>query len=359
MTPQTLGDVSAEWLAEAMGVGIESIELHPIAAGEGFMGQLARVRIHSSDPTDSSVPASVIVKLASADPGAQFIGQMMRVWEREHRFYADVAPHVQVRVPHVYVNIADPPCLVLEDLAPSIAGDHVAGATLSQAERAIDLIARHHATWWEHPLLATFDWMPDLDDPSIQNFPPMFTMGWPTFLERYGDVLPARTLRWCEQFIEQVLDWVAGHRDEPVTLIHGDFRLDNLFFDDGPGGSGEVAVIDWQMAMRAPGGTDLVYFCANNLTIDMRRRHERDLIDRYLRGLVDAGVPADAIDEAAIWRGYLEGLLFYAASFGGSLLTLDAANERGAALFDEIVRRTFTAVDDLAAGEAFGFGSTG
>ena len=157
----------------------------------------------------------------------------------------------------------------------------------------------------------------------------------------------------------EVLDWVAGHRDEPVTLIHGDFRLDNLFFDDGPGGSGEVAVIDWQMAMRAPGGTDLVYFCANNLTVDMRRRHERDLIDRYLRGLVAAGVPADAIDEAAIWRGYLEGLLFYAASFGGSLLTLDAANERGAALFDEIVRRTFTAVDDLAAGEAFGFGSAG
>ena len=352
MTPRTLGDVAAEWLAEAMGVEIESIEIHPIAAGEGFMGQLARVHLRSTDP---SVPATVIVKMASADPGAQFIGQLLRVWEREHRFYADAAPHVRVRVPRAYVNIAEPPCLVLEDLAPAIPGDHVAGATLHQAERAIDLIARHHASWWEHPLLASFDWMPDLDDPSIQSFPSMFAMGWPTFLERYGDIVAPRTLRWCEAFIEQVPEWIAGHRHEPVTLIHGDFRLDNLFFDDGPGGTGEVSVIDWQMAMRAPGGTDLVYFCANNLTVDMRRRHEQDLIDRYLRGLFDAGVSPDAVDMTAIWQGYREGLLFYAASFGGSLLTLDTANERGAALFDEIVRRTFTAVDDLDAGHAFGF----
>jgi hypothetical protein len=352
VTPKTLGDVSVEWLAQAMGMPIDSIELEPIAAGEGFMGQLARVTLHSTDP---AVPATVIVKLASSDPGAQFIGQLLRVWEREHLFYAHAAPHMQIRVPHAYVNLADPPCLVLEDLAPAVPGDHVAGATLHQAERAVDLIARHHAGWWQHPLLDTFDWMPDLDDPSIESFPTMFAMGWPSFLDRYGDIVATRSLRWCEAFIEQVPEWIAGHRHEPATLIHGDFRLDNMFFDDGPDGTGEVSVIDWQMAMRAPGGTDLVYFCANNLTVDMRRRHERDLIDRYLAGLMAAGVPASAIDMDTIWQGYLEGLLFYAASFGGSLLTLDPANERGAALFDEIVRRTFTAVDDLAAGEAFGF----
>lgn len=352
VTPQTLGDVSTEWLAEAMGVAIESIEIHPIAAGEGFMGQLARVHINSRDPV---APASVIVKLPTADPGGQFIGQLMRVWEREHCFYRDLASLMSVRVPVAYVNIAEPPCLVLEDLAPAVPGDHVAGATLNQAERAIDALAHHHAQWFEHPLLAQLDWLPGLDDPSLLTIGSTFAIGWPLFLERYGEELPARTLRWCERFVDAVPEWIATHFDDPVTLVHGDFRLDNLFFGNDDSDGALVCVIDWQLAMRAPGQTDLVYFCANNLTIEMRRAHENSLIERYVSRLHAAGVPTGSVTVDGVRRGYLEGLLFYAMSFGASLLTLNPANERGAALFDALVRRTFTAVDDLAAGHALGY----
>ena len=67
------------------------------------MGQLYRVTLSSPEP---ACPPSVIVKLPTADPGGQFIGQMMRVWEREHCFYRDVAPHLNIRVPRALVNIA-------------------------------------------------------------------------------------------------------------------------------------------------------------------------------------------------------------------------------------------------------------
>jgi thiamine kinase-like enzyme len=152
-----------------------------------------------------------------------------------------------------------------------------------------------------------------------------------------------------------VPEWIATHYDDPITLVHGDFRLDNLFFDDRPDGDGSVSVIDWQLGMRAPGQTDLVYFCANNLTVEMRREHEDALIERYVSGLHAGGVPADAVTVDQVRHGYLQGLVFYAMSFGASLLTLDPANERGAALFDALVRRTFTAVDDLSAGHALGY----
>jgi aminoglycoside/choline kinase family phosphotransferase len=350
--PRSLSDLSREWLAQELAVAIESIDVEQIAAGEGFMGQLARVSITSPD---AAAPASVIVKLPTTDPGGQFIGQMMRVWEREHCFYRDVAPLMNIRVPAALVNIADPPCLVLEDLAPAVVGDHVAGATLDQAERAIDVLARHHASWFEHHLLPTLEWMPGLDDPSIGTLAETFEIGWPMFLERYGDELPDRCLRWCERFVKTIPEWIAGHFDEPVTLTHGDFRLDNLFFVD----DGSVAVIDWQLSMRAPGQADVVYFCANNLTVEMRRIHEFDLIERYVAALHAAGVPTDAVTMSSVRQGYLEGLVFYAVSFGASLLTIDPANERGVALFDALVRRTFTAVDDLAAGLALGYGADG
>ena len=333
-------------------MSIDAIDVHQIAAGEGFMGQLARVHLTSSD---STAPATVIVKLPTADPGGQFIGEMMRLWEREHRFYLDVAPLMQIRIPRAFVNIAEPPCLVLEDLAPAVVGDHVAGATLAQAEQAIDAIARHHATWFEHPLLETFTWMPGLDDPSILTLGATFEVGWPLFLERFGDELPDRCLRWCERFVGDIPEWIAGHFDEPITLTHGDYRLDNLFFSD----DGSVAMIDWQLAMRAPGQADFVYFCANNLTVEMRRAHEDDLLERYVAGLHAGGVPIDAVSVDSVRQGYLEGLVFYAVSFGASLLTIDPANERGTALFEALVRRTFAAVDDLDAGRSLGFDDDG
>jgi Phosphotransferase enzyme family len=340
-------DVTVEWMAEALGLALDGIEVERIAEGHGFMGQLARVTVHSSVPT---APSSVIVKLPTSDPGGHFIGETMRVWEREHCFYRDVAPRLNIRVPQALVNIADPPCLVLEDLAPAVPGDHVAGATLDQAERAIDLLARHHAAWFEHPLLTTFSWLPGLDDPSILTIGSTFEIGWPLFLERFAGELPERCLRWCEQFVAGIPDWIRGHYDDRPTITHGDFRLDNMFFLD----DGSVAVIDWQMCMRAPGQADLVYFCANNLSVEMRRAHEDELIERYVSGLHAAGVPVDAVTLDGVRRGYLEGLLFYAASFGASLLTIDPANERGTALFDALVRRTFAAVDDLDVGAAMG-----
>ena len=112
-TPVTLDDIDATWIAEVLDTVVDSVAVQRIAAGEGFMGQLARVSVSSPDP---DAPASVIVKLATADPGARMIGEMMRVWEREHCFYRDVAGQLTVRVPHAYVNTLDPPCLVLEDL---------------------------------------------------------------------------------------------------------------------------------------------------------------------------------------------------------------------------------------------------
>lgn len=351
-TPRVLSDLTAGWLAEQLSTQIDSIEVEEMSAGVGFMGQLGRVRLDSPDP---EAPASVVVKLPTADPGGRAMGEMMGVWEREHCFYRDLAPRMAVRVPIAYVNVSDPPCLVLEDLSAATVGDHVAGATLAQAERAIDELARHHAAWFEHPLLPTLTWMPGLDLETVTPLAETFAIGWPSFLERFGDELPDRCLRWCERFAAQLPGWIAGHLDAPVTMTHGDYRLDNLFFFD----DGSLAIIDWQLSMRAPGQADFVYFCANNLDVPTRRSHEEALLRRYVEGLHAGGVPAEAISVDSVRQGYLEGLVFYAVSFGASLLTIDPANERGAALFEALVQRTFSAVDDLDAGLALGFPASG
>lgn len=348
--PTTMSELDQEWLGHVLGAHVESFTVDTIGTGEGFMGQLARVRLTGPD-----LPERVIVKMPTNDPGGRMIGEMMRVWEREHRFYTEVTPSMPslmpgVRIPRCLHSQADPYVLILEDLHPLAPGDQVAGPSLEQAHTVIDAAAALHSAWFDRPELHALTWMPDISDPMSASVGAMFDLGWPTFLARYQDSLPERVLRWCESFAPQVVEWIQTYAAWPLTLIHGDFRLDNMFFDP----EGSMTLIDWQLSMRAPSTTDLVYFLGTNLPTEMRRAVQDDLIERYSRAMRVGGVPDEWSDPARITQGYAEGCLFYCTSFAASILTLDPANERGASLMDALVRRAFSAADDLDAGSRLG-----
>ena len=80
----------------------------------------------------------------------------------------------------------------------------------------------------------------------------------------------------------------------PVTLMHGDLRLDNLFFE------GErVLFIDWQLVRRGPPMYDIAYLLSCGLT-DEASAHE--LIESYHRALVREGVTDYSLQQA--WLDY-------------------------------------------------------
>ena len=356
--PASLAEVSASWLADVTGLPVSSIDLTVIGQGEGFLGQLGRVAIAYGGDAPPGAPASVIVKLPTQDPGGKQIGLMMGVWERESRFYTEIGPQMKVRIPRVFANLADSEAgayaLVMEDLAPMHPADQVTGATPDQARRVIDELAVIHGTWWDSPTLPQLPWMPGLDSPMTGAIKPMFDMGWAQFNERYAHRVAPRTLRWAEQFSERVPQLLERYLSEPNTLVHGDFRLDNMFFDADGSATGSFALVDWQMAMRSPGGSDLVYFIVTNLAPETRRSMERELVERYQAGLTKQGVTGEYATVQRLWQGYIEGVLFYCVTFGGGLLTIDPANERGVKLFDELVMRTYIAAEELAVGDILG-----
>jgi aminoglycoside phosphotransferase (APT) family kinase protein len=156
-----------------------------------------------------------------------------------------------------------------------------------------------------------------------------------------------RVLDWTERFAQQVPSLLSRYSTEPVTICHGDARLDNMFFD----GDGGFAMVDWQLSMRSPGGADLVYFLISNLHPEIRRGHERQLIDTYRAALYDAGVPESAYTEEMAWTGYREGALFWCVALATSLVTLDPGNDRGQRLLDTLVTRVYAAADELEAGD--------
>lgn len=356
--PQTIDDHLLPWLATVLDAHgtLETAQVTRIGAGSGFVGELGRVSLGWGQAAPTA-PASVVVKLPTTDPGGRMVGQMMGLYERESRFYRELAHAVPVRVPACYANVAEPEtdswALVLEDLAPLHPGDQVAGADLAQAQLVVERLARLHARFYASPELDELSWMPRLDGPMIDALVPMFDASWDAFVGHYGSRTPARVLTWMERFAPTIPSFVDRYVDLPCTVCHGDFRLDNMFFGDPTSGPDAFALIDWQMAMCVPGSSDLVYFLVTNMSAELRRAHQWELIDRYLDTLRAEGVGENLLARDTVLHGYREGALLYGVMFV-STMTMERANARGEAFFDELVGRTVAAIDDLDSGGALG-----
>lgn len=146
-----------------------------------------------------------------------------------------------------------------------------------------------------------------------------------------------------------MIDLLTEFSTPPRTILHGDYRLDNLFFGT-PQGDAPLAVIDWQILSAGRGPYDAAYFLCGSLSPADRRSHEMEILRSYHRTLEEYGVRGYSFEQCA-WD-YRHCALFCqyipVTSVGGMI---DQTNERGVALFEAMVERYCTAADDLRVDE--------
>jgi aminoglycoside/choline kinase family phosphotransferase len=357
--PTSPDQITPEMLTRALRKGgairesaVTSFDTQIIGEGAGFLGQLAKLTLRYDRPEEGA-PLSLIAKLPAAFPENKEVASFFRFYEREVRFYEEIAGQVELRTPRCYFSHFDPASgdyvLLLEDLAPAQVGDQMAGCTIAKAELALRELARFHATWWEHPTLENLDWMPSIDaDWYVASVVQGYGEALPAFLGHLGDRLSDEDRTVVEKFAQRIPQVMGQFAERPWTIMHGDYRLDNIFFATDGGGP-ELAVIDWQIAARARGVFDVAYFVAGTLTPDERRANEQKLLRMYYDTLVDGGVRDYDYDDCFTeYRRSMLMLLNYSVIGIGSL---DLANERGVELFDKICTGTLTAIRDLESAE--------
>jgi len=88
--------------------------------------------------------------------------------------------------------------------------------------------------------------------------------------------------------LESLIPAYVAAKDEPFTVTHGDYRLDNLMFATTPDGV-PCAVVDWQTPGHGNGVGDLAYFIGAGLLPDDRRKYEWELVDLYIAGIESFG----------------------------------------------------------------------
>jgi hypothetical protein len=355
--PRTLDDLTPAWLSDALGAEVAGVHVTPIAEGEGFMGRLGRVALTYADPSAAAErPASVVAKLPTDEPGSVALGQMLRIWEREAKFYRDLAPKLPVRTPHCWYADGDHDsgiyALLLEDLSPYTCGDQVVGATPEQAAAAVEWLARFHAAESGGGHSAGMDWVPaTATDPMYQALGPMIEAVFPVFHDKFGAMLPEGTAGWVERMVPR---WGESIAEQllPPTLVHADFRVDNLFFDDrsGAGGGLEVIALDWQALALGEGLYDLAYFLGGSVEVEQRRATERSLVASYGRTMRELGVDVPGEDD--LFDHYRKAFLLVMTVSALLMGQLDlTVNQRAVDLANVVVHRFYTAAADLSVGD--------
>ncbi len=87
-----------------------------------------------------------------------------------------------------------------------------------------------------------------------------------------GNYYVRQTGRWIKQYraaemglnpeIERIMDWLNDHMvedDGQISLVHGDYRIDNMVYDHAQ--PEILAILDWELSTLGHGLADLAYQC--------------------------------------------------------------------------------------------------
>lgn len=357
--PHNPEELSADWLNDALAdsatfenTRIASADVQILGGTKGFSGQLARLSIRYTGNGENAPPA-LIAKCAALEREAREIYHAFGFYEREVRFYRELADQTQFRVPRCHYLDFDPGSghfiLLLEDLAPARNGARAAGCGIAEAELAIREIAGLHAAWWGNPQLTGKPWLSSFSSPAVMQMQrDMYLRSLQPFMEIMSGRLPAEFLHLAERLGGRIADVQRKFFEQPRTLVHNDYMLDNIFFLDGGNGN-SLALIDWQFVVAGNGMLDVASFLGGNISTEMRRRHELDLLRMYHSILARSGV--EGYSFARCYDDYrlsmYDGIVRMVIAIGG----LGMRQEQKAAHQDIICPRFCAAALDLEVGE--------
>ena len=169
--------------------------------------------------------------------------------------------------------------------------------------------------------------------------PPRYRECWPRFRHTVGTLLPASALALGEMVGDRLDGLLLALEEPPHTVVHSDYRADNLLFDV-PSRPDPVVVVDWQLAIRSRGILDVARLLCGSLSAQHRAACEMVALRRWHQTLESGGVTAYSFQQAL--RDYRLGALLCLYFPVTIHEAEEAAGRRGAALADAQIRRFLT-----------------
>ena len=334
--PQEGSEFTADWFTdlfqEQYGAAVLDVSREVIGTGVGFVGEIHRCFL-SWDATRGDLPASVIVKVPSKLPLNRSLGEGLQLYEREIIAYEKLASNMGLPMPNVlYSAMDDDPTpwldsvinflfsrlplggvswltvkflelasknprlrryvLVLEDIADARPPSQVEGGSLDDALISLATLAKFHAHhWMNEESIAVSDRIWALNRlPKVSQA--SYARNREEFLGRFGELVGDEKMRVIDDTQDRLEDLLAPLAQDPWTLLHGDYRLDNIMFRP----NGEIVVIDYQLLSKGRPGWDVAYFITTALSADYKSEEET-MLKHYHETLLRAGITNYSFEE--------------------------------------------------------------
>ncbi len=349
--PSAPDEVTSGWLSEVLDAPVVTSEVSPI--GTGQTGATYRVAVTYGAATD--LPDSFVVKLPAQDQAVR--ERVALSYRSEHAFYTELADTLAVPLSRCYhcamTGDGAEFVLLLGDMAPAEQADQIRGCTPAEARLAVNALAGLHGPRWCDPawlnLAATV--MPKPDEATARGLGDITVLAAGATLDKLGPRMSAEDRETVRQSAAMVGDWLL-RAPERFSLLHGDYRADNLLFDPQ---RTRVTVVDWQTLAVGLPARDLSYFVATSLRPEERADHERALVAAYQLAL--AGY-VSGYDAETCWQDYRFGMLQVPmiTTLGHAFST---ATERGDDMALAMLQRGARAIRELGTLELIRAGDIG
>lgn len=314
--PSEWDEITPAWMTAALGPRFPGAEVGAVSLVLRDDGTNRRARLQLSYSAGAG-PATVFAK--AVDPAhAELVALTSGLFHEPRLFSSGVV--LPLHHPEVYAAVFDEAAsnflLIMEDVVARGADprDSTRPLTIDQAASGVRGLASLHSEYWGDRLTSNpaLGWV----EPFVP-FAGLELAPLDIAFERLGDTVPAEitSLSGADLFTDIWARYIATLTKSAQTLLHGDPHIGNTYLLPG----GDVGFLDWQMVRRGNFSLDLGYFLQGALTIDDRRRAERDLVEEYRDSLT---LPADEMPSAdEIWLRYrasvAHGLAIWIATLSG------------------------------------------
>jgi hypothetical protein len=325
-------------VAAAIGLAAEATLIDVAAIGTGQVAVCHRMCFETEDGE-----LSVVAKSPSPDDTSRMTAQGLRLYLRETAFYRELSAEVDIRTPrllHVDHDAdTDDFLIVLEDLTPARPVDQFTGLDLDDSRVALDELAGLHAPTVGRDELFGRAWLRGVAADTGPQYAAILPTLFEEFLKRYDAEVDAST-RSVVTRLGDAIGRFAGY-DAPISsVVHGDYRTDNMIFG-GRAGEVPLAIVDWQTVSVSTPMMDVSYFITTSLSSEDRIAHERELLGHYLGRLTERGVEFPM--ELAL-REYARYTLQPVVMLVASTIIVERT-ERGDQMFLTMIRRAVDAVE--------------
>lgn len=293
----------------------------------GFLSQTFRA-IRLGDPQ------KYILKVGTEILQRRKWAKELHVFDRELAAYQLLAPLKGKYSPRLFAGISanqgSDGLLLLEEICNARNFDQLRGLPWTQLISAIRTIAHIHAYFWNSPTLNKSKGLPRHDYMRAHEV----KQSLPAFL-RWAKLSP-RDRALFIKLISQVPAILARFKKRPITLVHGDLRSDNVFYEQT-----SVRFIDWGLSSIGNPTFDLARFACGSARKPLNLLQHVDLFTVWHRELLRRGVTNYPSHEA--WQDYRDAVLLTLTIPVTNGPTLAKFSNRGHKLARVITKRFFFA----------------